>query len=407
MANEVGLAQLSTSDPDYAKKLAAGHELRSLLRYEAEMTGGDTEAPIPDPERKAELLKIFPGVNVYLDENQEMVYCLQNALEAHGLFREGRDYAVDNGEVQIIDEFKGRISEGRRFTQGLHQALEIKEGLEIRPETRTVASITYPNLFRGYPNLAGMTGTAESAREEFTEALGLTQGGDSSQPGASAHRPSRRHFRHPGREVRRRHGQSPGSFRRGRAGSGGDPVGGDEPIRIGSSQSLWHPQSEPRRSGRQKQYLPGERHHRYGGQSGVVTVATNMAGRGVDIKPDALDYKKLAIACDEARTRGEAVVVVLDPHQPEQAERLKAWFQLDPAEQVPFDLAESGARPQAGRVLLSFGPVDGSATVFQGSDFPGKKLLVVATERDMIGASMTSCGAGPDARGLPGKLSSL
>src|ERR1039458_4677805 len=78
-----------------------------------------------------------------------------------------------NADLNIIDEFSGRIAEGRRFNDGLHQALEAKEGLTVKPEQRSVASITYPNLFRRYPRLAGMSGTAKVAEKEFQELYNL------------------------------------------------------------------------------------------------------------------------------------------------------------------------------------------------------------------------------------------
>jgi hypothetical protein len=92
---------------------------------------------------------------------------VNQALRAHKLFQRDKDYIVKDDKVVIIDEFTGRMMEGRRYSEGLHQALEAKEGVAIQPENQTLASITFQNYFRLYPKLAGMTGTASTEAEEF------------------------------------------------------------------------------------------------------------------------------------------------------------------------------------------------------------------------------------------------
>ena len=120
--------------------------------------------------RSAGLLK---GESLYDVENVAMVHHVNNALKAHRLFQRDRDYIVRNGEVVIIDEFTGRMMPGRRFSEGLHQALEAKEHVQIQPENQTLASITFQNYFRMYKKLSGMTGTALTEAEEFANIYGL------------------------------------------------------------------------------------------------------------------------------------------------------------------------------------------------------------------------------------------
>lgn len=105
--------------------------------------------------------------SLYDLQNSSVVHHVNQALKAHQLFTRDVDYMIKDGQVMIIDEFTGRVMEGRRYSEGLHQALEAKEGVEIEQENQTLASITYQNYFRLYPKLAGMTGTAETEATEF------------------------------------------------------------------------------------------------------------------------------------------------------------------------------------------------------------------------------------------------
>ena len=105
--------------------------------------------------------------NLYDPANIETLHCLNQAVKAHGIFKNEVDYVVRDGEVIIIDEFTGRMMNGRRYSDGLHQALEAKEGVNIENENQTLASITFQNYFRMYNKLAGMTGTADTEAEEF------------------------------------------------------------------------------------------------------------------------------------------------------------------------------------------------------------------------------------------------
>ncbi|WP_457749521.1 preprotein translocase subunit SecA [Sulfurimonas sp.] len=117
--------------------------------------------------------KLFGVENLYSAENASLPHALDQALKANYLFEKDVDYVVNDGEVVIVDEFTGRLSEGRRFSEGLHQALEAKEGVEIIEETQTLADITFQNYFRMYDKLAGMTGTAETEATEFAQIYNL------------------------------------------------------------------------------------------------------------------------------------------------------------------------------------------------------------------------------------------
>ncbi len=133
-----------------------------------------TEAGNEHVEQLLAEMGILPkGTNLYDVENVTLVHHVNQALRAHTLFMRDRDYIVRNGQVMIIDEFTGRMMEGRRYSEGLHQALEAKEGVEVQTENQTLASITFQNYFRLYEKLAGMTGTASTEAGEFAEIYGL------------------------------------------------------------------------------------------------------------------------------------------------------------------------------------------------------------------------------------------
>ncbi len=117
--------------------------------------------------------KLLGVKSLYDDLNSELAHRLVQALKAHYLFKKDVDYVVKDGEVIIVDEFTGRLMFGRRYSDGLHQAIEAKEGLRVRSETQTLATITIQNYFRMYEKLAGMTGTAATEAEEFKEIYGL------------------------------------------------------------------------------------------------------------------------------------------------------------------------------------------------------------------------------------------
>src|SRR4051812_24961692 len=132
-----------------------------------------TEAGMEKLEQRLRAAGQLKGESLYDVENVSVVHHVNQALRAHKLFQRDKDYIVRNGEVVIIDEFTGRMMPGRRYSEGLHQALEAKEHQPIQPENQTLASITFQNYFRMYEKLAGMTGTALTEAEEFMDIYNL------------------------------------------------------------------------------------------------------------------------------------------------------------------------------------------------------------------------------------------
>ena len=126
-----------------------------------------TEDGTEKAERMLEGAGLLEGANLYDFENTQVVHHLNQALRANVMFKRDTDYIVKDGKVIIIDEFTGRMMDGRRWSEGLHQAVEAKEGVDIEPENQTMASITFQNYFRMYPKLSGMTGTAATEAAEF------------------------------------------------------------------------------------------------------------------------------------------------------------------------------------------------------------------------------------------------
>jgi preprotein translocase subunit SecA len=153
----------------YMLKLSKGdYELDEKQR-----TTNLTEAGMEKMEQMLRDANLLKGDHLYDVENVSTVHHVNQALRAHKLFQRDKDYIVRNGEVIIIDEFTGRMMPGRRYSEGLHQALEAKEHQPIQPENQTLASITFQNYFRMYEKLAGMTGTALTEADEFMDIYGL------------------------------------------------------------------------------------------------------------------------------------------------------------------------------------------------------------------------------------------
>lgn len=234
-------------------------------------------------ERGVEKAERFLGIdNMYRAEHGNLVNHLIQALKAESLYKRDVDYAVIDGEVRIIDEFTGRILEGRRWSEGLHQAIEAKEGVAIQEENQTVATITYQNYFRRYDKLAGMTGTALTEATEFMKIYDLqVVEVPTNQPMQRADRNDHIYKTKDGKwgavlreiETRNKTGQ---------------------PILVGTiSVEVSELMSEKlRERGIDHSVLNAKPEHAEreaeiiaeAGRPGAVTIATNMAGRGVDIK---------------------------------------------------------------------------------------------------------------------------
>lgn len=218
--------------------------------------------------------------NIYTDAGIKYVHHLETAVRAKALFRKDKEYVVRDGEVVIVDEFTGRLQPGRRWSEGLHQAVEAKEGVEIQKESRTAASITYQNYFRQYEKLAGMTGTAETSAEEFYKVYELET------IVIPTHRPTIRDDRND-LIFQNEKGKFQAITKLVKA-----LHEAGQPVLIGtvSVENNERLSEHLKREGIPHEILNAKNHEREGeiiaqaGRKGAVTIATNMAGRGVDIK---------------------------------------------------------------------------------------------------------------------------
>jgi preprotein translocase subunit SecA len=218
--------------------------------------------------------------NLYDPANIELLHHLNQALKAHVIFKRDTDYIVKNGQVVIVDEFTGRLMSGRRYSEGLHQALEAKEGVKIENENQTLASITFQNYFRMYDKLSGMTGTADTEAEEFKKIYDLdvlvipTHKPMVREDRADLiYKTQKEKYDAAIKEIIQLHKK-------------GQPVLVGT-ISIDVSESL----SEKLKKKGVKHTVLNAKHHKAeaeivanAGQKGAVTISTNMAGRGTDIK---------------------------------------------------------------------------------------------------------------------------
>ena len=154
--------------------------------------------------------------NLYDEVQQNLVHQLSVALKAKELYKRDKDYIIQNGEVKIVDEFTGRVLDGRRWSEGIHQAVEAKEGVKIKEENQTLATITLQNYFRMYDKLAGMTGTAQTEAAELGNTYELQVVPIPTNKPVGPRRPGRPHLQDRGRQVRRRgRTTSPRSYEKG------------------------------------------------------------------------------------------------------------------------------------------------------------------------------------------------
>nr|WP_103596335.1 preprotein translocase subunit SecA [Campylobacter concisus] len=253
-----------------------------------------TEAGISKAE------KLFGVENLYNLENAVLSHHLDQALKAHNLFEKDVHYVVKDGEVVIVDEFTGRLSEGRRFSEGLHQALEAKEGVKIQEESQTLADTTYQNYFRMYKKLAGMTGTAQTEATEFSQIYNLEVISIPTNVPVKRidqndliYKTQNEKFKAVIDEIKKAHEKG-------------------QPVLVGTASiersEVLHEMLK--KAGIPHSVLNAKNHEKeaeiiaQAGVKGAVTIATNMAGRGVDIRIN-----------DEVRDLGGLYIIGTERHE--------------------------------------------------------------------------------------------
>ena len=230
--------------------------------------------------------KVLGVDNIYTEKGIKYVHHLETAVRAKALFHNDKEYVVRNGEIMIVDEFTGRMQPGRRWSEGLHQAIEAKEGVKIMDETRTYASITFQNYFRLYKKLAGMTGTAKTSAEEFLKVYHLDT------IVVPTHVDVKR-IDQPDLIFQSEDGKFSAITKKVR-----ELNEKGQPVLIGTVSIDRNELLSARlsRAGISHEVLNAKNHEKEGeiiaaaGRKGAVTIATNMAGRGVDIKLGGIPF---------------------------------------------------------------------------------------------------------------------
>jgi len=267
--------------------------------------------------------------NIYTDKGIKYVHHLETAVRAKSLFTLNKNYVIKDGDIVIVDEFTGRLQPGRRWSEGLHQAIESKEGLKVQKESRTFASITYQNYFRMYKKLSGMTGTAQTSAEEFQKVYNLeTLVLPTNKPMQRIDRndlifqSKQGKFKAIAKKVKELNQKG-------------------QPVLIGtvSIENNELLSDYLKREGVQHEILNAKNHEREGeiiaeaGEKGRVTVATNMAGRGVDIKLGGLPFDEKKY--EEVKGIGGLFVLGTERHEARRIDnqlRGRSGRQGDPGE---------------------------------------------------------------------------
>ena len=271
-------------------------------RPEGATDGGDYFVDVKDKavssteEGVAKVEKMIGVENLY-GGDPLMARHFESALRAHALFKRDRDYIVEDGEIVIVDEFTGRKMPGRRWSEGLHQAIEAKEGLRVQRESVTMATITFQNYFRLYGKLAGMTGTAMTEAEEFSKIYKLDV---TSIP---THRPMIR-VDEPDLVYRTERAKDTAIIEHIK-----ERIAAGQPVLVGTTsvERSEHLAGLLKREGVKHNVLNAKQHEReapivaQAGRSGAVTIATNMAGRGTDI---VLGGNPAGLASEALRIKG-------------------------------------------------------------------------------------------------------
>ncbi len=293
-------------------------------RFNREFRDETVDYVIDEKQKTATLTEIgtnkaqqYFGIDNLTDpDNTELLHHIHQALKAKGTMHRDIDYVVDEGEIIIVDEFTGRLMYGRRYSEGLHQAIEAKEGIEVRAESKTLATVTFQNFFRMYKKLAGMTGTAMTEESEFREIYNIdvveiptNKEVIRDDQDDAIYRSEDAKFRAVADEIARRHETG-------------------QPILVGTvsiekSEKL---SSYLKKRGIPHKVLNAKRHKQeseivaQAGRYGAVTIATNMAGRGTDIvlggNPEFMAKEKMA----------------REGYEPEMIEAADSYFETDDQE---------------------------------------------------------------------------
>jgi preprotein translocase subunit SecA len=273
-----GPAEQATADYElFAKQVMS--RLRRDEHYEVDEAKRTVAITEEGTEKVEQLLRQLRGVeNLYESVNTPYIHHLQQAIRAKELYRRDTEYMVTDGEVKIVDEFTGRVLEGRRYSEGLHQAIEAKEGVAIKEENQTLATITLQNFFRLYDKLAGMTGTAKTEEGEFAHIydMGVVEVPTNEQIARIDHvdviyKSEEAKYTAVAKDIAERS-------------KAGQPVLVGT-VSIEKSEKLARLLTQ---GGIRHEVLNAKNHFReahiiaQAGRRGSVTVATNMAGRGVD-----------------------------------------------------------------------------------------------------------------------------
>ena len=267
--------------------------------------------------------------NIYTDKGIKYVHHLETAVRAKSLYTRDKEYVVRDGEVVIVDEFTGRMQPGRRWSDGLHQAVEAKEGVKVQQESRTYASVTYQNYFRLYDKLTGMTGTALTSQEEFFSVYGLDV------VPIPTHRPVQRIDRND-KIFQTEKGKFEAIIRKVK-----EVSATGQPILIGTASIDKNEELSAAlaKAGVKHEMLNAKNHEKEGeiiaaaGRKGTVTLATNMAGRGVDIKLGGVEATKEQ--SEEIKKLGGLFVLGTERHEARRIDnqlRGRSGRQGDPGE---------------------------------------------------------------------------
>ncbi len=261
------------------------------------------------------------GQTLYDPESSTLVHHLSQGLRAHKMYTRDKDYIVRDGEVVLIDEFTGRMMVGRRLSDGLHQAIEAKEGANVKPENVTLASVTFQNYFRLYDRLSGMTGTALTEAEEFMEIYGLgVVEVPTNRPIArkdehdQVYRTAREKFDGVVKEIKAAHEKGQPTL------VGTTSIEKSEFLaQLLTAEGIKHSVLNARQHEQEAQIVADA------GKLGVVTIATNMAGRGTDIQLGGnVDMRVLQALAETPDADPEAVRTQIEAEVAEEKEKVKA-----------------------------------------------------------------------------------